>query len=232
MKLKTTLGLALLSSINFCYALTSPINGTYVGVTFGPNYTTPFENVNLPIQSEYASNTDGIITITNIYPSYGGDLGLMVGRRFKDRYRLELEFASTYSVLNTIKYITTTTPTSDNVKGYVSTYGSLFVNGFVDLFPSNDFKRASPYFGLGYGQAYVVTKADMYNGDVFVDTVLKVKKSTTVAQAIVGVSYFLDDYTWLGVDGRVQRYSKIEQLGDSFTQYNINFTVNFTLDND
>lgn len=231
MKVKSILCFALIGSINLCHALTSPINGTYVATTFGMTYDSPIENVLLPLQSEYTGNNN-VVAITGIYPSFGGNFGLMVGRRFKDRYRLELEFATAYSTLKDVKYTVSATPTGTDVRGYISTFGSLIVNGFIDLFPSDgDFKRASPYFGLGAGSAYIATKIEAYNGDTFVATLQKIKKSTSITQAIFGISYFLDDYTWMGVDYRVQRYGKIEELGDSFMQHNINLTANFTLDN-
>ncbi len=210
-------------------ALTQPINGTYVGFTIGPSYIPPMENLLLPLESTIRGN-DNVLSITAIYPSIGGNLGMQVGRRFNERYRLEAEFLTAYSTITKLTTIVSGT-SSSSIHGYISTFGAFMVNAYVDLIPSKgDYHRASPYFGIGVGQAYVAVKAEAYDDDTFITNLLKVKQSTSVVQAVFGSSFFLDDYTSLGVEYRMQKYGEMEALGGGYTQHNINITMKFMLD--
>ena len=47
-------------------------------------------------------------------------------------------------------------------------------------------------------------------------------------QAIVGINYFIDSYTFIGLDYRFQQYGKIDALDKGFTKQNLNITMNFS----
>lgn len=226
MNKKLLIGCLSLALSPITYALESPINGTYIGMTFGTTYIPPIQDINSSLNSTILSDA----TLLTITPSIGADFGFQIGRRFNDRYRIETEFLGAYAGLREITFSTSDT-TGYNVEGYISTYLSLFLNAYIDLLPSKgDYRATSPYFGIGIGKAYTVLQTELHLNDSYVGNIVKSKESVSVVQAIFGISYFLDDYTSMGIDFRLQKYGQLSYTGQSYYQNALNFTVKTTLE--
>lgn len=221
------------------YAI-SPVPGSYAGVFLGPTFT---QNINftlnqfvpLPPDSLIPSGTTGKLT----YSVLGG-VGGEIGYRFCTKLRAEIEVFynnNPFSEL-TIGNRTINSVSSSaqfHIQGDTNTGAALF-NFFYDaLTPSQDYYGAVfPYIGVGVGYAYVQNSLQFhYNTPAYLitnpqpamtnfETDFTRAFSTIAGQAIVGVGYFLDDFTWLSADIRYFATNKVETTSangtSTFTQ--------------
>ncbi len=49
-------------------------------------------------------------------------------------------------------------------------------------------------------------------------------EGTTAVQGIIGGSYFLDDFTWFGLDYRYMVTQKVDRLNSSLQMHTLNFS--------
>lgn len=224
---KLILSIGLLSLINSAQALQTPINGPYVGGFFGASYIAEIKDVTLPPVSTLTTTT----TTTAIKSKVGGDFSLQYGYRIKNKYRVEAELSSSLNNPASMNINSLELPNDIyGVNGNLNSTLILFLNAYVDMFAEHgDYHNTTPYFGIGIGQAYTVTNIRIYNNNVLLDSPINGKQSVSVVQGIFGASYFLDDYTSLGLDYRIQRYSQLTALGQSYYRNNINMTFKFVL---
>ena len=83
--------------------------------------------------------------------------------------------------------------------------GAILVNGFFDLYtPSDDnVTNIAPYIGLGIGYSYVQNNLTFqYNQTYLANGEFVQSYYALAGQAIVGVNYFMDDFTTIGLDFR------------------------------
>jgi len=215
--------LALFVSSGITHAA-NPVSGWYAGIMLGGSYA-PKINLNFinPITrvSEKA---------TLSYSGLGNIAG-QVGYRFFDNYRLEgqlLYNSSEYQTL-TIGGFTINSPshsTGLRMKGSTGT-GAFMFNGFYDFVTPGRESSFSPYVGLGVGYARVNNTLKLYfNNELVPNSRLSNNTSSPAIQAILGAAYFLDDFTWFGLDFRYLTTKKINDL-DSRVQFgSINLSFN------
>jgi len=189
------------------HAFLNPEPAWYGGLIVGANYAAnvPFTYV----------NTSGVVEPGQLGHNIMGSIGGQIGYRWCDNYRAEAEFFfnnSPYSYLR-LGDVTIHSPKTSSdlrLKGKTDS-GIATFNIFYDIF--GDFSsQVVPYLGVGGGYAYLKSEINFYFNDELVtpedyeDTVgaipSKRSKSGPVGQAIVGVSYYMDDFSYFALDVR------------------------------
>lgn len=230
----------------------------YGGLIVGANYAAnvPFNYI----------NTSDVLTPGQLGHKLMGTIGGQIGYRWCDNYRAEGEFFfnnSPYSYLRlgeTTIYAPKTSPDL-RLKGKTNS-GIATFNMFYDIF--GDFSsNVVPYFGVGGGYAYVTNQIEFYFNDKLVtaDTSAlvdlipdeqtrnalidaipsKKSKSGPVGQAIVGISYYMDDYAYFALDGRYlvsadqtvfkqQRRRTTNEINARYQLYSVNIVFNGAFD--
>lgn len=222
---------------------TNPIQGFYGGVlaeiSHGPsNYPLTFVNNNLVF--------GGIVNNSAV----GGGGAGVIGFRIQN-VRLEGEILVNYVSAGTLSLGTCTlqspavvTPTGlcapvlqDNAVGFngSNTAGFGFINAFYDFMSYDTEQTLIPYIGIGIGGAQLKKSVNFINTTTTVDRVSvghSVLSRSTAGQAIVGISFFLDDYAWAGMDYRYVTTNTLEDNNNSRYALNtLNFNINFSFDN-
>jgi hypothetical protein len=241
-----TSAMALLIGSGIAHAL-NPVQGWYGGVLIGANYTPSADFFSTPA---YQATTPGTSTTLKIDTAatlnYGtmGEIGGQLGYRHQN-YRVEGQYFynnSPYSslALNSLTingvptHNTNTLKTSSDVSPYIegsTDTGLLMLNGFYDFLPTNPSGHVAPYLGLGLGYAYSSNNFSIYFQPV-VDgsiTQYKIKQHMTspAGQGILGLTYFLDDFSSFGLDFRYLTTSGKSDLLQSRVQvYTLNFLFN------
>jgi len=232
-------------SINI-YAV-DPALGPYGGMIIGGSYlkSVSLQNLNPYFSNLYATNT----TFSNYMNSIGatingntkytlnysfmGLLGAQVGYRF-DEIRVELEgFYDTnpvnYVSIDSVKLTSGTIRSSKPV--YVSSQTNIvagLVNFMHDFVPPPSIDTSVvPYVGLGVGYGWVQNNLNLQiNGRKVNANTLGQTKGTVAGQVIVGFAYFIDDYSYFGLDARVFSTMAIQQ---PYPYNNSQNTNNYTL---
>lgn len=261
--MKVFVRLSLISTALFTHSVfaLNPIPGLYGGLTaavsHGPNNYTRIFSAPVPT-TNYILSFEGTIN----YNFAGGGGGAVLGYRIGD-VRIEAEGFYNYIGTSTMTIGTCTlesptveTPTGicpqcfyDAKLGFNGSSGAFFgmANAYYDFYINEQEENPIvPYVGLGLGIA------DIKNGVNFVDTALSeslaggtVSAKAGAAQLIVGLSYFLDDYAWIGMDFRYLSTGKLNLpvtfhadvfnfLGNNTSRYTveaINFNINASFDN-
>ena len=185
----------------------NPEPGWYGGLIVGANYA-----ANVPFNY---TNTSGEYLPGQLGHNIMGSVGGQVGYRWCDNYRAEGEFFfnnSPYSYLrlgDTTIHSPKTSPDL-RLKGKTDS-GIATFNIFYDIF-GNFSSNIVPYLGIGAGYAYVTNEVHFYfNNELlteadYTDIVgaipSKKSKSGPVAQGIVGLSYYMDDFSYFALDAR------------------------------
>lgn len=195
---------ALLLINSSAYAL-DPVQGFYgglfVGGSYTPNVTSKFY---IP---QFKSMNSSISSATLSYQPYINGGG-QVGYRF-DQFRAELEPFVNYSPYSTLTVNGTkihkfkkkfSTPNMPYLQGRTST-GALMVNGYYDLFDISEQSNYVPFVGFGVGYATVQNTINFYN-TLTPYTKSSDRKGLAALQGIIGVNYFMDDFTAIGLDFR------------------------------
>ncbi|MFI4962626.1 MAG: hypothetical protein ACHP6H_02070 [Legionellales bacterium] len=241
---------------------TNPIPGWYGGIMAGINrgpsgYTRTFTGTVPPDTSPI------VITGTVNSSLVGGAGGALAGYRI-NQFRVEGELYYNYLSSATLS-LPNCTLLSPNIETPTGTCGSVLtglglgfngssnaffalINGYYDFINYDEDGTVIPYIGFGIGGVNQVNRVN------FVDTITnqsiggKVSANTYAAQLILGLSYYLDDYAWIGTDLRyltsgsinnqkhalTTPYGEITSFGGSNSRYGligINFNINFSFDN-
>lgn len=220
--IKTSL-IALLLANGSAHAL-NPVQGWYGGVLIGVNYT-PSANFNIPTQIP-PINVPGAV-------NYGimGALGGQFGYRF-DKYRLEGQYLYNNSPYTSLELANVTifapsTSTEFRMEGATDT-GIGMLNGFYDFLPSDPRSNIAPYLGVGLGYAYFSNTLKLYYNDTeLYNAHVKEATSSPAGQAIIGMSYFLDDFASFAFDVRYLTSTAKSKFLDSRLQvYTVNLSFN------
>lgn len=185
----------------------NPATGWYGGLIAGANYA-----ANLPFNY---LNTSGELEAGQLGHNIMASIGGQVGYRWCDNYRAEAEFIfnnSPYSYLRLgdVSIHSPKSSTGLRMNGKTDS-GIATINLFYDVFA--DFSsNVVPYFGIGAGYAYLKSDIKFYLNDVQVtaDNYENVvgaipsnkSKSAPVGQAILGLSYYMDDFSYFALDAR------------------------------
>lgn len=218
-------GLALLTlTHNVAFAL-HPVQGWYGGLLLGANYT-PSTNFSFP------STSAGVPVAGALNYGMMGDIGGQFGYRF-EKFRAEGQFFynnSPYKSLE-INGATIFAP-SVNTTGYrvegSTDLGAVMFNGYYDFFTNDTSRNLIPYIGAGVGYSYVSNKFNLYYQEVAIDSAqIKSHVSTAAGEVIVGASYFLDDFTFFGLDARYfTTVTKSSPLDARVQVYSLNLSFN------
>ena len=232
------------------FALDNPVDGFYVGILAGISHG--------PTSDQVIFHEDGMLfTGTVSYSNVGAFGGATFGYKLS-HFRAEGElFYNRFSTgplkvgTCTIQNRNIASPTGictpgtydsfeANGEGYsgssTATYG--MINLYYDFFTPNSHTNVVPYFGIGLGEARIrnfsdfvyTTSPDLYSHGS------NVTYTTPAAQGILGASYFMDDFTWAGLDLRYNTTKNSHQAADTSVQHkkytvtSLNFNINFAFD--
>lgn len=193
--------LAILMFINEHVFAVNPVNGFYAGAFLGASYS---PNANFTVDNNPFSTSPMTGTV-----HYGilGDFGIQAGYRF-NHFRVEGELFGNYNTYKTLNIgdITFNNPypyyNNITMSGSTTT-GAIMVNGFYDFYTLGNTQYWSPYIGAGVGYALINNTISFYNADtVIAGTNTTSSRSTPAGQFILGLGYFMDDYTTVGLDYR------------------------------
>lgn len=199
-----------------------------ISFNFNPNNVNintiaTFFNVSVSeIQSLFANKTlpNRNIPGTLKYSLLGG-VGVDFGYRICSDYRLEGEIFynnNPFSELTIGNYTidSSSSSTTIHIGGDTNTAALLF-NFLYDIpIQSKDgYAALRPYIGGGLGYAYIFSTLEFHYGEntaeqaqgaepaTLYESSLKQTRSAFAVQGIIGISYFIDDFCWLSLDGRV-----------------------------
>ncbi len=230
-----------ISTLCTCAEAATPLEGIYVGGIFGGTYQ---HNVHKTantstILNDFSIPSSALPTLPankNVNVTLGYQMlvngGGQIGVRFCDNFRLELEGLfnkNPYNFLNigdvTI-YNNSSETTGFRLDGSTSS-GLGIVNAYYD-FLGDGSNNLVPYIGGGGGFAYIYDVGKLfYNGELVTPNQQSIKTNSTtfVGQAIIGASYFMDDFFSIAVDLRYY-VSPVQKLSTSInTLQNIQLQV-------
>lgn len=103
-----------------------------------------------------------------------------------------------------------------------------FFNLYYDFFSYNGETSLVPYVGIGVGEAIVKDGINFINTITTRSEGRTLNSSGQAGQAILGLSYYLDDFTWIGMDYRYITTKKLPHIDNKpYTLNAIEFNVNF-----
>ncbi|WP_133128201.1 outer membrane protein [Legionella nagasakiensis] len=236
MKQSLKIGLAVLMLHNNPIHALNPINGWYAGIILGgsyaPNANLTFNLPNTPnsgscsLSATCSTNTTGSFS----YSGYG-NIGGQIGFR-SNHFRAELEPVVNYNPYQniTVNGVTYTSPNQSaglRLKGDTTTVG-VMLNGFYDFYTPGGASNFVPYLGAGVGYAYIQNTIKFYcNNQLISCTSLSSNTNSPIGQGIVGAAYYLDDFTWFGLDYRYITTKELNNILDSRVQvHTINLSFN------
>ncbi len=239
--------LALLLTNASAYAV-NPVQGWYGGILLGVNYT-PSTNFNFPTTFVTPPDLIGLIpaipTNVDITLNYKtmGQLAGQVGYRCGN-YRFEGQLGYNNSPYSSLKLeglggksITLLAPASSpyySFEGSTNTTSGM-INGYYDFIPTEPDSNFAPFVGLGIGYAYtqnVINLDFWYNNTEIRDVRISRTTTSPAGQAIIGASYFLDDFTAFSLDLRyftTQKKSEVLQARVQVASVNLTFNGAFNL---
>lgn len=237
--------LGLISSLVLSHSAIAlnPVQGFYGGLIAGASSG--------PSGYERVFTNNGLIYAGRVNNNrIGGGGGGSIGYRIQN-FRIEGEAFYNYLRAGTLS-LTNCTLESPNVftptpvttcprqltvegLGFNGSTSALFgmVNGFYDFITYDSESTLVPYIGVGLGGArlknsvnFIRTYTKFSSGD-------SVTTSSSAVQGILGISYYLDDFTWAGMDYRYLTTTNLNKTGNTsrYGLNTLNFTINFAFDN-
>jgi outer membrane protein W len=213
--------------LSSCLFAANPRPGWYGGIFLGGTYSTKDDYIFI---HPWNKNT----YLGEMEFSGMGNIGAQVGYKWFP-LRLELEFDYNYTPYQTLTsgaytYRSPKTSTGLRLKGNTST-AALFFNSYYDFYSAGSNSDWSPYIGVGVGYANLWSGLKWYYNEVErPGTHIKNTVSTPATQGIIGVSYFLDDYTAFSLDYRYMTTAPISLFNDQrfvINAINIGFNGSF-----
>lgn len=199
----------LLLACTSSYAL-NPVEGLYAGIFIGGSKANGLKfNAIHPFGLDATVNTFSTLQIN--YSTFG-QIGGQVGYRCEP-WRVELEPFYNSSPYNTVTIdgvkITklgnpkhNNIPTGLKMKGQTNTWG-LMLNGYYDAFELFDGSNFVPFVGLGFGYANIQNGVEFYyNNTLIANSKISLHDNEYAGQILIGVNYYLDDFTMFGLDFR------------------------------
>lgn len=202
----------------FINAQAIPVNGFYGGVIIGQTYASEIELMaKIPFTRKSIKTQ---INLENGY-NYGGQFGY----RFY-KYRLEGEVFSNENSFGELKFgkrAITPKSTFYHHSGKVNFLAAVG-NIYYDLYRGN----LIPYIGIGIGIAEIQSNLELFYKNYKIrDT--KYTRTLPMAQAIIGINYFLYENFSMGFDFRYMRVPRQDIINASANIESINFLINFSI---
>jgi opacity protein-like surface antigen len=248
-------GLILTASTLYAF---NPKEGWYAGLIVGANYAK-----NVPFTYDVTISRLTRSSTVERSGQLGHDImvtvGGQMGYRLCDNFRLEFEAVYNSSPYSYLRFENVTFHDLSSSSGYrmngATQSGVATFNAFYDFFGDYS-SKAVPYLGLGVGYAYIANKLKFFHNDVQIQPSARVQnflqenfgvtldnrsRSGLAGQAIVGISYYLDDYAYFALDGRYmvsQEQTILErqtrrtsnQFDVKYTLYTVNLLFNSAFD--
>lgn len=242
-------------------AISEPVEGFYGGLLAGISHGPGSNGVTFVEQSILDRTVFNVYTGKVTYSSAGAGGGAVLGYKL-NHFRLEGEilynrFSTGPLLVNdcSLQNIDIDTPTGicnadfqAKKLGYsgssAATYG--LVNLYVDFFTPHSETNLVPYLGLGIGKVQIRDFSSFVNTTVnpqftyqlgdMVSHGSNITVTTNAVQGILGVSYFMDDFTWAGMDLRYTTTNALSQVSDStsarkkYALTALMFNINFAFD--
>ena len=218
----------------------NPIPGTYGGVVIGGSYMFPVTAPNInplmlqwtasnPTLANYLTSLNAAITRDSTYNiKYGfmGLLGFQLGFRC-DNFRVEGQFMYESNPVSSLSINSVQVPNRNKQLAYPSGQTNIIgglANFYYDLLPPTDCDaNYAPFVGFGLGYVNVQNNFNFnYNGTQLNTRSLGQSASTGAGQLMAGLLYFVDDYTWFGLDCRLFSTMNIS-LPEPYNKTNINY---------
>lgn len=206
------------------------VEGWYGGIILGANYSPDVKYVYVsPYEFDALYDFDLTTQGGKLTYSAFGNIGGLFGYRFPGGFRLEFEADYSYvpyqklainlltsspvidtTTLTTISDTTNTTvivrspnhSTAIKMEGSTSS-GFAFANAFYEYIQYGCENPWVPYIGIGLGWGYINNSAKLFDNEYDVNNGnASINTSTAMGQGIVGINYFLDDFTAFGMDFR------------------------------
>lgn len=201
----------------------NPVEGFYGGFMFGGSYV---PSVDFIVMNPFNDS----IAIGNMGYRVSGNAGLQLGYRI-NKFRVEAEGnynTNNYSKLTVNGVVINSQHTATGLSlGGRTIVISGFLNGYYDFYSNDSESNIVPYLGLGLGYATLRNSIDFsFDNVLIVSEKSNNSESGYALQLIVGVSYFIDDFTAFGMDYRYISTNAISAFNDQ--RYNIN-TLNFNI---
>lgn len=200
----------------------SPNGGVYGGLNIGASYVpalsanflSPFIQDQLSNNGPYAGYfTTSTVNAKLNYSQYG-QVGAQLGYRW-DQYRLELEFFYNQTNYNSLQvnnktFLSTNTADEAYFSGATTTSAGM-LNFLIDMLPPLYVDSSfAPFIGVGVGYAYLQNNPTFYLNKNNVNQYEFSRTTSKYAgQVIVGTSFFMDDFSYFGLDFRYFTTGKI-----------------------
>lgn len=238
----------------------NPIQGWYVGVLAGASHgpgsyvstfdtsEIPFPNIYYPLPNPFPN---GLLTGTVNNNNIGGGGGAGLGFRMQN-FRVEGELFYNYITTKSFQtgdctlqkpYLETPIGVCNGVNtlfksvfaGFNGNTSAIYglVNTYYDFMSYDSEKYLVPYVGIGIGGVRLTKNYTLSNTLSTISVSVSDTATAAAAQGIVGFSYYLDDYAWLGMDYRYLTTRAITTFNNEskYTLNMININANFSFDN-
>lgn len=208
----------------------NPVPGWYAGLILGVSKE-PSISYTVPISVQKIGGLQGDLT-HNVLGNVGGQIGYRC-----NNFRVEVEGIYNNNPMNTLSLgnviiESPSTSTTLRLKGQTQT-GAGFINGYYDFFAPDNLSSVVPFVGLGAG--YATTQSTIqffYNDTLISEKNLTNSRNGAMGQGIIGVGYFMDDFTVFGLDLRYMTSfnlskNKLNQTTNNSTNFKL-YTINLT----
>ncbi|QRN03351.1 outer membrane beta-barrel protein [Legionella sp. MW5194] len=209
----------------------NPVQGWYLSLGGGASHIT---DLDFTFNNPVLGINDSAATLTY---SLGGDAFGSLGYRW-NKFRFEGELFFNYDQFDKIQSGTFvlrnhTTPNGFDMEGKTIIVGGL-VNALYEMYQAGGDGSFVPYLGLGLGYGTVRSNFKLYNVNYNNSQVpifeSKESSSAAMAQGILGISYFLDDFAAFGLDFRYLATSRVDSLDASLRIPTVNVSFIYALD--
>jgi len=236
--------LSFISTLSTSVMAVNPVQGFYAGILGEVSHA--------PTSYPIVFSQDLMLFHGTVHnSSIGGGAGGVLGYRIKN-FHLQGEILYNYvtSATLTVDNCTLQSPFIQTPVGFCSqdrfqadrlgfngnnTALYALFNVLYDITCFEDETTLVPYVGLGIGEARITKRVNFINSsNIFFHTSHgnSLSLNGAAAQGIIGVSFYLDDYAWIGVDYRHLRTRNQANVANSAYALNtLNFSVNASFDN-
>ena len=213
----------------------NPMPGWYAGFNLGASQA-PTSKYIVADPTIY----NGVAGTGTLYYSRLGSVGGQLGYRV-DHLRAEGEVFFNNNFYRNMRIEGVNIPNDQagssnpyQLNGYTNTY-AFMLNGYYDFFARDYTAQLVPYVGLGVGYARFENNIKFFDeGMVIAGSVHNELTNSAAGQGIVGLSYYLTDYTAFSLDFRyfasLQDSNVVRTQVNTFDNrpelYSVNFTFN------
>lgn len=206
----------------------NPAPGLYFGIMGGGSY---FSSISFSIYHPYTNRlTPGELTYKPM-----GNGGFQLGYRL-EKFRFEGEFNFNSNSFDKLKLDIYRFPANKHKYGLRLRGNTAITSGMINAFyemytPDPDITGAVPYVGLGVGYGLVTNRVRFYRDNRLLQGSQEKQHShAAIGQAIIGMSYFFDDFTSVAFDARYFSTTNVSSIDQRIQGASLNLLLNFSFD--